>query len=122
MGSGSFLKVVAKNFDVLAGPLVTLVYPLLPFWPYAKLIATCWLVLPYFSGAAYVYEHFVRPFFVNQQTVNVWYIPRKEDIFSKPEDILTAAEKYIAENGIHRVDTETTSRKNDKYMIFDHDY
>nr|DAD34845.1 TPA_asm: hypothetical protein HUJ06_005485 [Nelumbo nucifera] len=28
MGSGSFLKVVAKNFDVLAGPLVTLVYPL----------------------------------------------------------------------------------------------
>ncbi|XP_010258395.1 PREDICTED: HVA22-like protein a [Nelumbo nucifera] len=169
MGSGSFLKVVAKNFDVLAGPLITLVYPLyasiraiesksrlddqqwltywilysmitlfeltfakviewLPFWPYAKLIVTCWLVLPYFSGAAYVYEHFVRPFFVNRQTVNIWYIPRKKDVFSKPDDILTAAEKYIAENGpeefeklIHRADRETTSRRNDNYMIFDDD-
>uniref|UniRef100_A0A453R6B1 HVA22-like protein n=1 Tax=Aegilops tauschii subsp. strangulata TaxID=200361 RepID=A0A453R6B1_AEGTS len=28
MGSGSFLKVLAKNFDVLAGPLVSLAYPL----------------------------------------------------------------------------------------------
>ena len=28
MGSGSFFKVVLKNFDVLAGPMVTLVYPL----------------------------------------------------------------------------------------------
>lgn len=34
-----------------------------------------------------------------QQTVNIWYIPRKKDIFSKPDDILTAAEKYIEENG-----------------------
>ncbi|KAK6924989.1 TB2/DP1/HVA22-related protein [Dillenia turbinata] len=30
MGSGAanFLKVVAKNFDILAGPIVSLVYPL----------------------------------------------------------------------------------------------
>nr|CAB3467562.1 unnamed protein product [Digitaria exilis] len=28
MGSGSFLKVVAKNFDVLAGPIISLAYPL----------------------------------------------------------------------------------------------
>jgi hypothetical protein len=28
MGSGSLLKVLAKNFDVLAGPLVALAYPL----------------------------------------------------------------------------------------------
>ncbi|XP_058096542.1 HVA22-like protein a isoform X2 [Magnolia sinica] len=141
MGSATtFLKVVAQNFDVLAGPVVALVYPLyasiraieskspiddqqwltywvlyslitlfeltfakviewLPFWSYAKLIVTCWLVLPYFSGAAYVYEHFVRPCFVNPQTVNIWYVPRKKDILSKPDDILTAAEKYIEENG-----------------------
>lgn len=32
----------------------------LPFWPYLRLIATCWLVLPVFNGAAYVYENFVR--------------------------------------------------------------
>ena len=71
----------------------------LPFWSYAKLIVTCWLVIPYFSGAAYVYEHFVRPMFVNPQTVNIWYIPRKKDIFNKSDDILAAAEKYIEENG-----------------------
>jgi len=28
MGSGSFLKVLAKNFDVLAGPIISLAYPL----------------------------------------------------------------------------------------------
>lgn len=71
----------------------------LPFWSYAKLIATCWLVIPYFSGAAYVYDHFVRPFFVNPRSVNIWYVPRKKDIFSKQDDILTAAEKYIQEHG-----------------------
>ncbi|XP_072953071.1 HVA22-like protein a [Typha angustifolia] len=140
MGSGSFISVVAKNFDVLAGPLVTLVYPLyasiqaietkspvddqqwltywvlysfltlfeltfatiiewLPFWSYAKLIFNCWLVLPYFNGAAYVYQNFVRPLFVNQEIVNIWYVPRKKDMFGKPEDVLQAAEKYIQENG-----------------------
>ncbi|GLU12353.1 hypothetical protein SLE2022_290380 [Rubroshorea leprosula] len=89
-GGGSFLKVVLKNFDVLAGPVFSLLYPLyasvraietksieddrqwltywvlysmitlfeltfvkliewIPIWSYAKLIFTCWLVIPYFS-------------------------------------------------------------------------
>ncbi|XP_020273802.1 HVA22-like protein a isoform X2 [Asparagus officinalis] len=99
MGSGSFFKVLLKNFDVLAAPVVTLVYPLLPFWSFAKLIFNCWLVLPYFSGAAYVYQHYVRPLFVNQPTVNIWYVPRKKSIFSRPDDFLVAAEKFIQENG-----------------------
>ncbi|KAB1208038.1 HVA22-like protein a [Morella rubra] len=141
MGSGNFLQVVAKNFDVLALPVVTLVYPLyasikaietkspaddqqwltywvlysmltlfeltfakvlelLPIWPYAKLIVTCWLVLPHFNGAAYVYRNFIRPFYMNPQTAaKIWYIPRKKNIFSQPDDVLTAAEKYIEEHG-----------------------
>ena len=70
-----------------------------PFWPYAKLAFNCWLVLPYFSGAAYVYQHYVRPLFVNQQTVNIWYIPRKKNIFSRADDVLSASEKFIEENG-----------------------
>ncbi|XP_059644735.1 HVA22-like protein a [Cornus florida] len=169
MGSSaaSFLKVVAKNFDVLAGPVVSLAYPLyasvraieskspiddqqwltywvlyslitlfeltfakliewIPIWSYAKLIATCWLVIPYFSGAAYVYEHFVRPIYVNPQTINIWYIPKK-DIFSKPDDILTAAERYIEENGpeafeqlIKSADRQATSRSRNRTFFEEH--
>ncbi|KAL5064787.1 hypothetical protein RYX36_026524 [Vicia faba] len=151
-GAADFLMVLIRNIDVLAGPVVSLVYPLyasvraieskspvddqqwltywvlysmitlfeltfakilewIPIWPYAKLILTCWLVLPYFTGAAYVYEHYVRAFLANPQTINIWYVPRKKDVFSKPDDIITAAEKYIKENGteafenlIHRAD------------------
>ncbi|GKV28034.1 hypothetical protein SLEP1_g37134 [Rubroshorea leprosula] len=166
-GGGSFLKVVLKNFDVLAGPVFSLLYPLyasvraietksieddrqwltywvlysmitlfeltfvkliewIPIWSYAKLIFTCWLVIPYFSGAAYVYEHYLRPFFVNPQTINIWYVPGKKDFFSKPDDILTAAEKYIEENGteafeklINRADK---SKKSSGHAMYDEDY
>ncbi|KAK9278080.1 hypothetical protein L1049_027638 [Liquidambar formosana] len=174
-GAGSFLKVILKNFDVLAGIVVNygylvwvldrcasikaietkspvddqqwltywVLYSLItlfevtfakliewmPFWSYAKLIATCWLVIPYFSGAAYVYEHFVRPLFINRQTLNIWYVPRKKDAFDKPHDILNAAEKYIQEHGseefkslINRNDREVKSRSSN-YTTFDgHDY
>lgn len=140
MGSGSLLKVLAKNFDVLAGPLVALAYPLyasvraietkspvddqqwltywvlyslitlfeltfasiiewLPFWSSMKLIIISWLVLPYFSGAAYVYQKYVRPVFVKNQMVNIWYVPQKKGLFGKSDDFLTALNNYIEENG-----------------------
>ncbi|KAK1663523.1 hypothetical protein QYE76_051682 [Lolium multiflorum] len=70
----------------------------LPIWSYGKLFFNCWLVLPYFNGAAHVYEHFVRPVIVNQQVVNIWYIPKKEDS-GQPEDVISAAQKYIKQNG-----------------------
>ncbi|KAE9453826.1 hypothetical protein C3L33_14279, partial [Rhododendron williamsianum] len=168
-GAGSFLKVVANNLDVLAGPVVSLVYPLyasiraietksseddrqwltywilysmitlfeltfakliewIPFWSHAKLIVTCWLVLPYFSGAAYVYEQYVRPFFLNPRSINIWHVPRKEDIFSKPDDILTAAEKYMQENGpeafeklISKAEREAKSRGSNR-TFYDDNY
>ncbi|XP_047311497.1 HVA22-like protein a [Impatiens glandulifera] len=169
-GAGSFLKVLAANFDVLAGPVVSLVYPLyasiraietksaeddrqwltywilysmitlfeltfakliewIPIWSYAKLFGTCWLVIPYFSGAAYVYEHYLRPLFVNPQSINIWYVPRKKndkDLFSKPDDIITAAEKYIAQNGpdafeklIHKTDKESKMRSESYNPFFE---
>uniref|UniRef100_A0A0E0HMY5 HVA22-like protein n=1 Tax=Oryza nivara TaxID=4536 RepID=A0A0E0HMY5_ORYNI len=166
MGSGSFLKLLSNNFDVLAGPLVSLAYPLyasvraietkspvddqqwltywvlysfitlfeltfapviewLPFWSYAKLFFNCWLVLPCFHGAAYVYDHFVRPMFVNRQIVNVWYVPRKENL-SKPDDVLSAAERYIEQNGpeafeklISKSTRPSTSKRSTKRSILE---
>ncbi|RLM69718.1 HVA22-like protein c [Panicum miliaceum] len=92
MGSGSLLKVLAKNFDVLAGSW-------LPFWPSLKLIFICWLVLPYFNGAAYVYQNYVRPAFIKNQMVNIWYVPQKKGLFGKSDDFLTALDKFVEENG-----------------------
>ncbi|KQK18878.1 HVA22-like protein a [Brachypodium distachyon] len=159
MGSGSFLKVVAKNFDILAGPVISLAYPLyasvraietksqvddqqwltywvlyscitlveltfapviewLPFWPYAKLFFNCWLVLPCFNGAAYVYQYFVRPMFVNRQIVNIWYVPRKDKL-SKPDDVLSAAERYIELNGpeaFEKLISKSTRASNSRSM------
>lgn len=76
----------------------------LPFWSYGKLFFNCWLVLPYFNGAAHVYEHFVRPMIVNQQVVNIWYIPKKEGS-DKPDDVISAAQKYIEQNGSKAFET-----------------
>ncbi|XP_057251188.1 HVA22-like protein a isoform X2 [Beta vulgaris subsp. vulgaris] len=98
----------------------------IPIWSYAKLIATCWLVIPYFNGAAYVYEHFVRPTFVSAQnrTLNVWYVPRKKDVFSKKDDIITAAEKYIQENGTDafRGLIDKADQRGTKHGIFENEY
>ncbi|XP_031405124.1 HVA22-like protein a [Punica granatum] len=170
MGSsaGSLLKVVLKNFDVLAGPIISLVYPLyasiraietksladdrqwltywvlysmitlieltfykvlewIPIWPYAKLILTCWLVIPYFKGAAFVYDHFLRSIFVNPQNINIWYVPRKNDVLNEPTDIISAAEKYIQEHGtrefenlVHRADK--TKWGGGSSAVYDEDY
>ncbi|PWA88789.1 TB2/DP1/HVA22-related protein [Artemisia annua] len=169
-GAGNLLKLIAQNFDILAGPVVSLAYPLyasiraietkspvddqqwltywvlysmitlfeltfakliewIPIWSYLKLIVTCWLVIPYFSGAAYVYEQYVRPFYNGKQTINIWYVPRKKDVFSKPDDILVAAEKYIQEHGpdafqeiIHRSDREVRYRGSNIFAEDDYRY
>ncbi|CAN6484630.1 unnamed protein product [Victoria cruziana] len=169
MGGGALLKVVAQHFDVLALPVVSLLYPLyasvkaietesrqddrqwltywvlysmitlcemtfskiiewIPFWSYAKLIATCWLVLPYFNGAAYVYEHFIRPCFVNPHPINIWIFPGKKSILNKlPDDCSSAVERYIADNGqeaferlMAQAEREKRSQKN-HFGIFDYE-
>ncbi|KAJ1423619.1 TB2/DP1/HVA22-related protein [Sesbania bispinosa] len=140
----NLIQVIAKNFDVLALPLVTLVYPLyasikaietrsitddqqwLTYWvlyslitlfelTFAKVLEASNLALcqvdtellvgsSHFNGAAHVYRHYVRPFYMNPQmpqipgASQIWYVPRK-NIFSKQDDVLTAAERYMEEHG-----------------------
>ncbi|KAG4921134.1 hypothetical protein AAZX31_18G114500 [Glycine max] len=173
--NNNFLQVVFNNFDVLALPLVTLVYPLyasikaietksttddqqwltywilysiltifeltfvkvlelLPIWLFAKLIFSCWLVLPHFNGAAVVYRNYIRPFYMNPQIPipqgsQIWYFPQKKSLFNEPDDVLSAAERYMEEHGteaierlINKNDRQARARRNGNYMIFDDDY
>ncbi|XP_052192931.1 uncharacterized protein LOC127801664 isoform X5 [Diospyros lotus] len=72
----------------------------LPFWPYIKLITICWLVLPWFNGAGYVYEHLIhRCLSVNpEELVNLLFKPKKNTSLDA-ERFLSMAEKYVKENG-----------------------
>nr|XP_043606937.1 HVA22-like protein a [Erigeron canadensis] len=140
--AGDLLLLIAQNIDVLAGPLVSLAYPLyasiraietkntaddqqwltywvlysmitlfeltfytlvdwIPFWSYLKLVITCWLVIPQFSGATYVYQHYVRPFYTGDKTAaNLWNVPSKKHNLtpiSAQDDILVSGDKYTHE-------------------------
>ncbi|KAL6513892.1 hypothetical protein OROHE_019348 [Orobanche hederae] len=68
-----------------------------PIWSYAKLICVCWLVLPYFNGASYVYGNFVRPFVGNPQVRMLRVRPRANIttiVNRRRDDILAPAETY----------------------------
>ncbi|XLT88471.1 HVA22-like protein c [Arachis hypogaea] len=171
----NLLQVLFRNFDVLALPFVTLVYPLhasiraietrshthyqqwltywvlyslmtlfeitfakvlqvLPIWPYAKLIFSCWLVLPQFNGAATVYGNYIRPFYMNPQirvpqASQMWCFPRKNNIFNQPDDVLTAAERYMNQHGTEAFERLITknervarAKRNRNHVIYDDDY
>ncbi|XP_060175927.1 uncharacterized protein LOC132606443 isoform X2 [Lycium barbarum] len=97
-----------------------------PLWPYIKLITICWLVMPQFNGACYLYQNLIRPCFllklhdsirqfndscyvyqcllylclsVNLQTVTDWFNKPLEDPSLKNERFLAVAERYLEENG-----------------------
>ncbi|XP_039039868.1 HVA22-like protein a [Hibiscus syriacus] len=46
----------------------------LPFWPYIKLMIVCWMMIPRFDGAFYVYNHFVQPcLYMDLPTIINWF-------------------------------------------------
>ncbi|KAF3435881.1 hypothetical protein FNV43_RR22973 [Rhamnella rubrinervis] len=71
----------------------------LVLWPYIRIMIVCWLVIPYFDGAFYIYKHLIRPCLsVEPQIVINWFNERKESSYVK-DDILTEIERYVKENG-----------------------
>ncbi|KAF9623783.1 hypothetical protein IFM89_005290 [Coptis chinensis] len=95
------MVIESTAIHLLLGPIITLVYPLLLIWPYAKVTITFWLLSPYFAGAAYVYDHLVKPCFsLDQNKFIVWFISWNKDFIpSRSDDFLAEAERYIQENG-----------------------
>ncbi|CAL5329541.1 unnamed protein product [Camellia sinensis] len=72
----------------------------LPFWPYMKLMAICWLGIPNFNGACYVYDCLIRSFLsVNLQGVIKHFIKHKDDRPLNAESFLAVAERYVKQNG-----------------------
>lgn len=97
-----------------------------PLWPHIKLIAICWLVIPQFNNACYLYQILICPCFlvkwhhsitqfntscyvclrllclclsVNLQTVTDWFNKPMEDQSLNNESFLAVVERYLEENG-----------------------
>nr|POE94160.1 hva22-like protein a [Quercus suber] len=69
------------------------------FWPHMKLMIICWLVVPHFDGASYVYNHLVRPCLSINPLVVIDEFNRWKEFLLKRDHFLSEAERYINENG-----------------------
>ncbi|GMI77360.1 hypothetical protein HRI_001405300 [Hibiscus trionum] len=72
----------------------------LPFWPYAKGVATILLATPCFGAASYVFHSFIRPLFI-EKTWGIIFFPKKKGTILRRPDSSTLAkgpdsEKLIA--------------------------
>ena len=72
----------------------------LPFWPYMKILGICWLMVPHFNGACYVYECLFRPCLsVNPRVVIKYLIKPKENPSLSAESFLSVGDRYVKVNG-----------------------
>ncbi|OMO85284.1 Zinc finger, U1-type [Corchorus capsularis] len=63
-----------------------------------KLTVVCWLMIPGFDGAFYVYNHIVHPcLYVDMQTIINWL--KKQLEFYLKDDFLAEADKYVKAHG-----------------------
>ncbi|WMV51612.1 hypothetical protein MTR67_044997 [Solanum verrucosum] len=111
-----------------------------PLWPHIKLITICWLVIPRFNGACYLYEVLVRPCLlvkwhdsisqfnsscyvylrlsclclsVNLRTVAHWFNKPMEDQSLKNETFLSVVEGYLKENGSDALEKHIANKYKD---------
>ncbi|ONH93382.1 hypothetical protein PRUPE_8G229300 [Prunus persica] len=99
MGFVGLVEFAFQCFDVLACPLLALLYPLLPLWPHIRLMIVFWLLIPQYGGAFYVYNHLIRPCLsVDLQIVINWFNKRKKSSFDR-DNFLAEVERYVKENG-----------------------
>lgn len=76
-----------------------------PLWPYMKLLFCCWLVLPIFNGAAYIYETHVRRYFKIGQYVSPNYNERQRKALQMMSlDARKSVERFIESHGPDALD------------------
>lgn len=77
----------------------------------------CWLVIPYFDGAFYIYEHLIRPCLsVDPQMVTNWLNKLNESSHVK-DNILTEMERYVKENGPEALEKILASKVNTQIQL-----
>jgi receptor expression-enhancing protein 5/6 len=70
-----------------------------------KLLFCCWLVLPMFNGAAYIYEVHVRRYFKIGSYVSPAYNERQRRVLQMMSlDARKSVERYIEEHGPEALD------------------
>jgi len=76
-----------------------------PLWPYMKLLFCCWLVLPIFNGAAYIYEAHVRRYFKIGNYVSPNYNERQRRVLQMMSlDARKSVERFIETHGPDALD------------------
>ncbi|PON93689.1 TB2/DP1/HVA22-related protein [Trema orientale] len=70
-----------------------------PFWPYIRLITVCSLLMPYFDGAFYVYNHIICPCLSMGSQIIINLLAKLKQTSVERETILAEVEKYVRENG-----------------------
>ncbi|KAF4352147.1 hypothetical protein F8388_012271 [Cannabis sativa] len=102
----------SKLFTIFSWPSFSLVYPLLPFWPYAKGIITVFLVVQCFAGACYIYNHLIRSTFLGNSLI--WKFEEKREepyVSSEPEHFVPVVEEDITNGGLHNPDKFIAEQK-----------
>ncbi|XVF44884.1 hypothetical protein PTKIN_Ptkin02bG0159200 [Pterospermum kingtungense] len=90
--------------------------PRLPFWPYMKLTVVCWLMIPKFDGAFYVYNHFVHPcLYIDAQTIINWFKKQQEFVFK--DNFLSDVDKYVKAHGPEALEKLIASKVTEPSML-----
>nr|CAD1834008.1 unnamed protein product [Ananas comosus var. bracteatus] len=90
-----------------------------PLWPYMKLVFCCWLVLPIFNGAAYIYENYVRKYVKIGGYVSPNYGERERRVLQMMSlDSRKAAERYIETHGLEAFERVIQAVRDAKFSFF----
>lgn len=84
----------------------------LPFWSYAKGMATVLLVIPYFGGASYVYKNFIRPYISENSQIQKWNI-----LFLHRRDGFRVTEQSTFLDATERNDIKIELEEEEKHVI-----
>ncbi|KAF3964047.1 hypothetical protein CMV_011622 [Castanea mollissima] len=84
------------------------------FWQHMKLMIICWLVVPNFDGAIYVYNHFIHPCLSMNPPIFVDEFNKWKEFLFKRDNFLAQAERYINKNGPEALEELIAAKSNSR--------